>query len=218
MKKPPSFQSVRLLLRAHKQALLLVGLGFLGGLLWLSAMRFFLVQPTETHYHANFAVFIQGEREQFDEFTYYEEVAACSSEYDSNPKGRVHMHGEVNDVIHVHDERVTYGQFFQNIGWSVGNGFIADRNEVYVADSENEVSYILNGEEVPNIASRVIESTDRLLVSYGQSGTDFDAQFENVGTTAKEVNGKPDPASCGGLNGPGHDSFTMRLKRATFWP
>lgn len=218
MKKTLSSESVKSTLRIHKQALLLVGLGFLGGLLWLAAMRFILVQPAQTHYHANFAVYIQGEREQFDEFTYYEEVAACSSEYDNNPRGRVHMHDEVNDVIHVHDKRVTYGQFFQNIGWSVGNGFIADRNDVYVADNEKGVNYILNGEEVPNIASRVIESTDRLLVSYGQSGADLDAQFESVGTTAAEVNGKPDPASCGGLNGPGQDDFTARLKRATFWP
>lgn len=205
-------------LARHKAAILYVIIGVLAGALWLAAMRFFLVKVPETHYHANFAVYVDGAREEFKEFTYYEEVAACSSEYADNPKGRTHMHDQVNDVIHVHDKRVTYGNFFQNIGWNVGPGYFASHDEVYQDGNGKEVKFILNGEEVDNIMNRMIGNTDRLLVSYGDGATDFDTQFDSVAHTAVEVNGKQDPASCSGLNGSQHASFKERLKRATFWP
>ncbi len=190
--------------------------GFIGGFLWLSGLRFFLLSSDVTHYHANFVVNIDGIREEFKDFTYYEEVAACTGAYANDPKGRVHMHDKVNDVIHVHDKRVTYGNFFQNIGWNVGDEFIASRDTVFQTDDSNKVVYILNGEEVENIATRVIGNEDHLLVSYGPDMTDFQAQFEQVPTTAAEVNSKPDPASCAGSGG-GTEDFMGRVKRATFW-
>ncbi len=203
----------------YKTVALLVGIGFLGGVLWLAAMRFFLVATPETHYHANFAVYINGQREAFEEFTYYEEVAACTSGYADNPKGRVHMHDQVNDVIHVHDKRVTYGNFFQNIGWNVGPGYIATLDRVYVADEDNTVVYMLNGEKVRDISGRVIGNLDRLLVAYGDaSDEELQRWYDDVPATAEEVNKYQDPASCSGIGGAGYDSLGNRIKRATFWP
>lgn len=204
-------------LTKYKAVIMLVALGFLGGFLWLAGMRFLLVKTPETHYHANFGVYINNVREEFKEFTYYEEVAACTSEYSNNPKGRVHMHDEVNDVIHVHDKRVTYGNFFQNIGWSVGDEYISTLDKIYQTDDNNKVTYMVNGETVDNIANRVIGNMDKLLVSYGPTDSNFMQQAESIASSAVEVNKYQDPATCGGLNGAGYDSFGKRLKRATFW-
>lgn len=203
--------------KSNRATIFILAIGFVGGVLWLAAMRFVLVKTPETHYHSNFAVMIDGVREEFKEFTYFEEVAACTGAYENNPKGRVHMHDNVNDIIHVHDERVTYGNFFQNLGWAVGDDFIASRSAVYQTTANKKVVFILNGQEVDDISNRVIGSTDRLLVSYGDEATDTNGQFQSVSNTAAEVNGKPDPASCSGLNGSGHDSLNNRLKRSTFW-
>jgi hypothetical protein len=202
----------------NRSAILILLVGFVAGFLWLTGMRFFLAQPKETHYHANFAVYINGQREEFKDFTYYEEVAACTSAYVNNPKGRVHMHDAKNDVIHVHDTRVTYGNFFENIGWALGEDFIATRERVYQNDQTNQVTYILNGERVDSIAPRVIGNLDRLLIWYGPASADTSGQFASVARTAEEVNKYQDPASCGGLGGAGHNSFGSKLKRATFWP
>jgi predicted lactoylglutathione lyase len=204
-------------LAPYKSAMAIAGVGFLLGILWLVGMRFLTIQTEETHYHANFAVFINGEREQFKSFAYYEEIAACSTAYVDNPKGRVHMHENVNDVIHVHDKRVTYQDFFTNIGWSVGPDFIHSDTTLYVNNENAVVMYMLNGQQVDRIEGRVIGDKDRLLISYGPADTDLEAQFKNVASTAEEVDAKQDPASCSGLNGPGGDSFTSRLRRATFW-
>lgn len=199
-------------------ALLLIG--FVGGFLWLAGLRFFVAQPEETHYHSNFAVYINGQRENFDLPTYYEEVAACTTAYADNPKGRVHMHGEVNDVIHVHDKRVTYGNFFQNIGWGVGKHYLATPDETYLADDDHKLVFVLNGEEIDSITNRVIGNLDKLLVSYGDASEDDELrqQYDSISGSAEETNKYQDPGSCGGLNGAGHDSFGSKLKRSTFWP
>ena len=199
----------------HRLLLSYAAIGFLGGVLWLVAMRLLLVSPPPiTHHHANFAVYIDGVREEFKEFTYYEEVTACSADHANHPNGRVHMHNQVNDVIHVHDKAVTYGHFFQALGWSVGDDFLATRDNVLVEGGSKKLVFILNGKEVDDIASQVVNSTDRLLVSFGETNTDFNQQFESVAETAAEVNKLPDPAACGGDQ---NLSFIDRLKTATFW-
>lgn len=203
----------------YKFILVLLAIGFVAGFLWLTALRFFLVQSPETHYHANFAVYINGQRELFEEFTYYEEVAACTSNYADNPRGRVHMHDKVNDVIHVHDQRVTYGNFFQNIGWNVGSTYMATLNKVYQNSGNNQVVYMINGKRVQDISGRVIGNMDRLLVAYGDASDEqLQMWFDDISHSAEEVNKYQDPASCSGIGGAGYDSLGNRLKRATFWP
>ena len=204
-------------LAPFQTALAIAGVGFVLGILWLVGIRFLTITPAETHYHSNFAVYINGEREEFKSFAYYEEIAACSNEYGNNPKGRTHMHENVNDVIHVHDKRVTYQDFFTNIGWTVGPDFVRSDTTLYANNEGAAVTYILNGEKVERIDNRVIGDKDRLLVSYGAGDIDTTAQYAAVATTAEEVDQKPDPASCSGLNGSAGESFTARLKRATFW-
>jgi|GEM_PF-788089 hypothetical protein len=198
-------------LRQHKTFMVLVAIGFLGGVVWFIGMRFLLVSSPETHYHANFAVYIKGVREDFTLPTYYEEVAACTSSYVNNPKGRVHMHGKVNDVIHVHDKRVTYGHFFQNIGWNVGDEYIASLDALYQSSEQYKLRYFINGKEVDNITNRVIGNLDKLLVSYDTPSADLADQINTVTSTANKVNEYQDPAGCGGLNGAGYDSFGNRV-------
>lgn len=203
--------------KVYTPVIILLAIGFVGGFLWLSGLRLLLIKSPETHYHANFAVYINGVREEFKEFTYYEEVSACTSAYADNPKGRVHMHDKVNDVIHVHDRRVTYGNFFQNIGWNVGADYLASLDRAYQTDEGNAVVYMINGERVSSIANRVIGNLDRLVVSYGPKDADLSAQMASVASSAEEVNKYQDPASCSGIGGAGYDSLGSRLKRATFW-
>lgn len=201
-----------------KKTIITVLIGFVGGFLWLAGMRFFLAQPEEIHYHSNFAVYINGERELFELGTYYEEIQACTTAYENNPKGRTHMHDRVNDVIHVHDARVTYGNFFENIGWGIGKDYLITLEDKYIPDATHKLTYILNGEEIDSVRTKVIDNMDKLLITYGtESDEEIMKQYETVGDSAKEKNKYQDPSSCSGLNGAGHDSFGNKLKRATFW-
>jgi hypothetical protein len=195
-------------------ALALMLIGFVVGILWLAGVRFLTVHPAETHYHANFAVYINGQREEFKSFNYYEEIAACTTAYTDNPKGRVHMHDSVNDVVHVHDKRVTWADFFENINWSLGRDFMETDKALYQNNDQQQLMFILNGKEVPRVDNMVIGDQDKLLISYDVPTTDFMAQYDKIENKAKAVDATQDPASCSGLNGPGQESFGARLKRA----
>ena len=91
---------------------------FLLGSVFAFSLRFILVEKQSVHYHANFALYVNGQRELFDDASFYEEVASCSITV-ANPKSLVHMHDNVSHVVHAHNDAATWGLFFQNISYSV---------------------------------------------------------------------------------------------------
>jgi hypothetical protein len=197
----------------RKQAIRAV-LTFLLGIVFLIAVRFVLYTDDSVHYHANFAVFVNGEREQFDNFTFYEEIQSCGGDNLNNPKIRVHMHDQINHVVHVHDDASTWGHLFANIGMTAGDTLFKTVEETYVKGvDDTELRYLLNGDEVQTIANRTIESEDVLLISIG-SPTDeiMQEQYSEITQDAGEYNERADPSACTGGKEKG---LVERLKIAT---
>lgn len=187
--------------------------GIVLGILVILAVRFFTYNPRldHTHYHANFAVYVNGQREEFKNPQYYQEVAACSAAAANNPKSRAHMHDDINDVIHVHDKAVTWAQFFENLGWSFSATSLINKDgQVYSQNDGQKLHLILNGQDYTDLgglATTVIQDKDRLLISYGSENTaTVMKQFKTVANTAARVDQQPDPASCGGAE---HESPTV---------
>jgi hypothetical protein len=176
-----------------------LGLGLVAGALIIMAIRFATYKPESVHYHANFAVYINGQREQFKEPFYYQESsAACSTSPEAmTPPVRAHMHDNVNDVVHIHDHAVTWGQFFQNNGWVVNPRFINTPKQLYLADDTNKVFFYLNGKTQANIANQVIGDRDKLLVDFG-SGDELQKEYNTIASSAIKYDTNKDPASCSG--------------------
>jgi len=178
------------------------GIGLLLGILLIMAVRFATYSPHHTHYHANFAVYINGQREQFKDPTYYEDVAACAAYEDITPAERAHMHGDVNSVVHVHDDAVTWGQFFENIGWYLGDDFIKTRSQMYTASGNEKLHIILNGQDYTGltpVSNMVIGDQDKLLISFGDVSKDtLKTEFNDIHNDAKKSDETQDPASCSG--------------------
>lgn len=154
------------------------------------------------HFHANFAIYINDERIDFSDDTYMEDVAGCSITWLLVAKDRAHLHENNGETIHIHHDWVTWGHFFANVNYTFSESFIAsDEWKVYVNSWERKLSFILNGEEVLNPYNRIINSKDRLLISYGEeSNEDIMKRFDQVSDNAWEYNDKYDPGSCGGTN------------------
>ena len=185
--------------RIFQSKLFFLILGLVLGALTILAIRFVTYAPTGTHYHANFAVFINGERELFKGDKYYEETAAngCSINPVADPIERSHMHGGVNDVIHVHDQLVTWANFFENIKWGLGDAYLKTRDAIYTPDADKSLTFILNGKTVDSIAGSIIGDEDRLLISYGNANeAELQGQYDTVARTAHDVDIAKDPASC----------------------
>lgn len=185
--------------------------GIMIGMLVILGIRFVSYQPPkDVHYHANFAVYVDGKQEQFSNPLLYEEISECSISTDKKPGERAHLHENIKDVVHVEDSAVTWGNFFQNINWNVSDKYLDTSDVLLVNTDTKKVTYILNGEEVSNITNKVIGDKDRLLVSYGTATKDeINKQFSNVATTAEKYNITKDPASCSG--GHSEDSIKDRL-------
>ncbi len=168
-----------------RKILLAAFAGLLVGALLVVLARFVLL-PDPTHYHANVGVFINGQQELFESTLYYEKVHACSAD-EVGPRTRAHLHQPDFDVIHVHEEGVTWGHWFANLGWSLGNDFIRTDTEILEDNDEFDFVFILNGQKTHNIANQVISSEDRLLVGYGKVGSDTAAQEAGIASSAGAI-------------------------------
>jgi hypothetical protein len=189
----------------------LLVLGLFLGAFTILGLRVLLVQDRHTHYHANFGVFINGERDQFESPLFYEEIQSCSDQNENNPKHRVHMHGQESDVVHVHSEGVTWGAFLANLGYGLTGNLIKTDKGIFIDGQDGkQLTFLLNGKEIDSVANKIIGSADVLLISYGEP-KDAKNQNSQLSHNAGDYNVKPDPASCSGdeaLN------FSERVKRA----
>lgn len=171
------------------------------GVVIFSSLRFFFMPPvTATHFHANFALFIDGQQFDFSGDKYMEDVQGCKPDYlPLLPRERTHLHNNEGDAIHVHDRGVTWGHFMANVGFDFGKTYlVSDEGTLYV-NGNKIIKFILNGKEVENPFNKLIESEDRLLISYGVETVEQAMnQFSTVASDAHEHNEHPDPGSCSG--------------------
>lgn len=178
--------------------------GGVAGVLGMLVVRFVTYMPATVHYHANFAVYLNGKRDEFKSPQYYQSVSICSSESGiTTPEQRAHMHDNINSVIHVHDKATTYGQFFENIGWEIGPDFVkTDDGTLYRSSDTEALHIIINGQDytgLGSISNMVIKDKSRLLVSYGAlSQATIDQEYKTVPNTAAHQDASTDPASCSG--------------------
>ncbi len=208
----------------NRQTGMLLGAGLLIGWLGIGTLRFIFIEDGDlnaTHYHANFALFINGERVDLSDMKYMEDVASCRADPASVlPVDRAHLHSQVHDVVHVHHPGVTWGHFFANIGFTLRDDFIiTDAGERFFADNRggSTMKFIVNGQAVSTVYNRGIRSEDRLLISFGSEAEEevTEAQFPDVGTTAAAFNASHfDPGGCTG--GPPPETTGRRMRRA-FW-
>lgn len=184
--------------------------GVLVGFLLTGLVRFVATPDHETHYHANFAVFINGERVTFDGPQYFQEVSACDAQ--TSPLGRTHMHDGNDHLVHVHAGVVTWSEFFANLGWSLNNSMLYDGKTAYVAGQDGQLTFMLNGKPTRSIANEVIGDQDRLLINFGsQDDADIEKEFSQVQSDALHADKTADPATC---QGPERTSVWTRLRQA----
>ena len=178
--------------------------GLILGALAILALRFVTYQPANVHYHANFALYLNGQRETFKGQQYYQEINMCSStDGIAVPQQRAHMHDNANSLVHVEDHVVTWGQFFENLGWYVGPDFVqAPDGTNYMADAQAKLHIVLNGQDYTNltpITNMVIKDEDRLLVSFGTiDQATLNQESKTIPSTARSADLTTDPASCSG--------------------
>ena len=191
--------------------------GVAAGVLLLAGFRFLTVPPPAvTHHHANWAVFVDGQRLDLSAERFMEDVAACRTSPDAiQPKDRIHLHDGNPDVVHVHHPASTWGQLLANLGMAAGPDYLFTPDGVkHFAGEGRTVKFVRNGRLFGDLSNEPVRSLDRVVISIGTE-TDDDvmaSQFPQVADNAEEHNSMADPAACMGGHEP--ESFTARLRRA----
>jgi hypothetical protein len=189
--------NARVLVRAKRATLWFLA-GMLLGAFLLGAFRYINLKDHHTHYHANFALYTNGQRDEFKSPTYYEEVQSCGDD-PANPRARVHLHNMDAGSVHVHDEGATWGALFANLGYTLGNSVLRTGSTTYIDGLGGNLKFMLNGEQVVDVANRTIGDQDVLLISYGNENTDdLKKQYESIPRSADNLNHTSDPAACAG--------------------
>ena len=142
----------------------------------------------------------------------YEEVEMCTEDNTIKPSESAHMHDMVSDVVHVEDQAVTWGQFFQNIGYGIGEDYIALPQKIYQENDQDKITFILNGNKTFDITNRVIGDKDRLIVDFGStSKTDPQKEYDQDPATAGKYDTTQDPKSCSGHDQSGFRGRMMNM-------
>ena len=181
---------------------------------WLVFFRLLVFgSQTAVHYHADFMIYVHGRPQLLDNFSFYEEVSACGSRYRDLPTSRVHLHDNVNHVIHVHDRAATYGHLMANLGFGLSDSVLQIGRQVYVDGDGGRLRFILNGEPAYDVANRTIGDLDVLLIDFsGDSSDELRQRYAAIPRGAAEANELQDPAACAGAGD--REPFFQQLKDA----
>lgn len=190
--------------------------GLLLGILALAAFRFAAAAPEPPiHYHANFAIFANGERIDLSDDRYMEDVAVCAEDARNvSPPARVHLHNNDQDVVHVHHGGATWGHLLANLRWVLGDRVMVSRDgDIYLTGQGGMLKFILNGRPELSVYNQTIRPGDRLLISYGPESEQeaIASQFPVVASNAPQFDQLMDPAGCGAPHEP---TFWTRLRHA----
>lgn len=178
------------------------------------------LQYAAPHFHANFAMYINGERIDFSADRYSQDVAWCKIGDTIYAKDRVHLHENNPDTIHIHHDWVTWGDFFANNNMIFnGNVLILDDGKMYSNNEKDTLRFLLNGEAIANPFNILIESQDRLLINFWEESIDQLSlwKYLEVSDNAEEYNNKYDPWTCSWTNENSKMSLMKDLLHRLMW-
>ena len=153
------------------------------------------------HWHADFALYINGERYDFNQERF---LSTTDEELSEN----VHLH-EPFLVVHVHREGTTWREFFHSLGFELTDQCLTTpEGDQYCTSETERLSFIVNGVRVDGLAFQDITDIDRALISFGdESGEELMQQYAAVTDEAcilsrlceeRIPEGGLPPEACGG--------------------
>lgn len=131
------------------------------------------------HVHVNIAVLLGGNALDFRQEKYQ---SMETKELDSN----IHLHDGNGDLIHIHKQGATLGEFFTSLGMSLSaDCFILDSGKKFCNDGNNTFKMYVNGKPDSRFGDLEPQDLDRILLSYGHDSEGaVERQIDSVADTA----------------------------------
>lgn len=118
---------------------------------------------TPFHEHANFAVYLNGVRYNFNQSQYMTNEGT-----EVGKRQFVHMHDMNGGVIHLHEPRITLGMFFDSIGIKLNSTcFVLDAGTFYCNSGTNTLKMYVNGVQSFEFDRLQLHDLDKVLITFG---------------------------------------------------
>jgi hypothetical protein len=161
-----------------------------------------------THEHADFAMYVRGERVDLSQPRYQSEEGHVLSDM-------VHMHDGNGDVVHKHAIGVTWGYFLHTIGLDIVDTAKTPDEDMAVklpdgsalrGGAEGHWEAFVNGKPVINLRDLEIKDLDRVVLAFVANGAapeigkTFDSLVSSdacIPSNKCPERGKPPQESCG---------------------
>lgn len=156
------------------------------------------INPDPNHTHADFAVYINGERFDFSDPKYMSNPPQETDQQSLLPtlllskayahegaegehaKGReyLHLHDGNGNVIHRHKPGLTLDDFFVSIGFHMTQQcFVLDDGSEVCPQNGKKWQMFVNEQEIPWNPAYVFEDLDRILLTYGATDEQIQEQL-----------------------------------------
>jgi hypothetical protein len=165
---------------------------------------FSAVNPDLSHTHADFAIYVHGEKMDFESAKYMEEEGSeRAHEEHGHSHTTMHMHGGVGDVIHRHKPGQSLGDFLDSIGFALDGGCLTtDAQSAVCNDGSDRWRMFVSGHERSLNPSYVFEDGDRILLTFAPTEEQLEDQLRSLSDesclysrTCPE-RGEPPPENC----------------------
>ena len=128
----------------------------------------------DTHEHADFAVYLNGEKLDFAQDKYMSDSEKALSNF-------MHLHDMDGEIIHKHISDADVGFFFFTLDMKFNSTcFVTDDGTAYCEDGSNELKMFVNGVEEPLKNEYVFKDIDQILITYGSGETIIKDQIQSV--------------------------------------
>lgn len=154
----------------------------------------------EVHYHADFALYINGQRFDFVQEKYMSTENKTLSNF-------AHLHDLNGNIIHKHASGITLEFFLETVDMKLNDTcFILDDGASYCNERNKKLKMYVDGKRNDKFADYDLQDEDRILVSYGdESEEEIQAQIQSVTEEAciyslkcPEKGTPPEEATCVG--------------------
>lgn len=118
---------------------------------------------SEYHVHADFHIYIQGERIDLAR----PELMTTSEQ---EPHEHVHLHDGNGEVVHIHAEDIPFAEFLDSIGIGLTEECLTYQDTEYCASETDKLALYVNEEKLPGaITEYVPQDDDSVLLYFGSN-------------------------------------------------
>lgn len=149
----------------------------------------------KTHYHANFNIMLNGTVLDLSNEKYMSDKPECDMPDDTPLAEKVHLHDNIGDVVHLHDDGIYWRLFLETLGFTFANetsGNFEGQNFTF----NPETAFYSNGDLDADLLDREIDADERVFIIFGnlpQQGVD--EFLQNIRNNAHEFDDKEE-TSC----------------------